>query len=229
MHYTVNMRESGNRWIAHVLELPGCFTIADSRETAQSQVPAAIKAYFDWYRTNGETHPHESDDIEIEIGEIIRAWKDPEDPRNLIGAFFASDVQPLTEPDIALALKLLDWSRIALLAAVRDLSEDEMNQLVEDDWSINIILSHVGGADRWFLDKLDLAPGTYEEMPDDPLELLKVTRKHMREVLPQLTDVARITIKSAQTWSPRKMLRVALWHERDHTQHVLQFRARLNT
>ena len=53
MHYTVNMEELGNRWIVNVFELPRCFASAYGCETAQLQVPAAIKAYFDWYRTNG--------------------------------------------------------------------------------------------------------------------------------------------------------------------------------
>ena len=57
---------------------------------------------------------------------------------------------------------------------------------------------------------------------------LEMGRARLLEVLPRLEDVARIELRIGEVWSPRKMLRRSIWHERDHTQHILQFRARLS-
>ena len=49
-------------------------------------------------------------------------------------------------------------------------------------------------------------------------------RAHFRSILPRLDGVNKIVGVKGEFWSPRKMLRRALWHERDHTEHIRKLR-----
>jgi hypothetical protein len=42
----------------------------------------------------------------------------------------------------------------------------------------------------------------------------------MNETLPALKAVNRVAGMDGELWSPRKVLRRALWHERDHMEHI---------
>jgi len=226
MHYPICLEEIEGRWIAHVPALPGCFASAGDRDTAQALAPSAIGDYLNWRRAHGDESIPPDSSIEINAEEIIREWPHPADPDYVVNAFFAADALTLTSQDIDQAQRLLEWSRADLLAAIDDLSHDECVRPVEGEWSIARILTHVGGAEWWYLDRLELA-FPRDEVPDEWRARLDRVRARLLEVLPGLEGVARFEMKRGEGWSPRKIVRRALWHERDHTQHILQFRARL--
>jgi hypothetical protein len=48
-------------------------------------------------------------------------------------------------------------------------------------------------------------------------------REQFAEVLPKLVGDERIVTRVSEPWSARKILRRALWHERDHTQQIATF------
>ena len=66
-----------------------------------------------------------------------------------------------------------------------------------------------------------------EDVPEDASARLEKVRSYFLTVVPTLVGDDRLAETEMETWSPRKMLRRALWHERDHTQHILQFRQKL--
>jgi predicted RNase H-like HicB family nuclease len=226
MRYAICIEEMEGRWIAHVSTLPGCFASAGDRATAQSLAPNAIRAYGDWRQAHGDQAIPLDAAIEVDVEEIVREWAHPAEPDYAVNAFFAADAPPLARADVDLALRLLDWTRADLFAAFQDLPPDALRRPVEGEWTIGGILNHVSRAEWWYLDRLELAPPTDQE-PDNWRERLDVARARLREVLPRLEGVARVELRAGEVWSPRKMLRRALWHERDHTQHILQFRERL--
>jgi hypothetical protein len=45
-------------------------------------------------------------------------------------------------------------------------------------------------------------------------------RAHLVKTLPDLVGSRRVLGVDGEFWSPRKMLRRALWHERDHREHI---------
>jgi len=47
-----------------------------------------------------------------------------------------------------------------------------------------------------------------------------VVRDHFNSLLPRLDGVDHVVGLEGEIWSPRKALRRALWHERDHTEHI---------
>jgi uncharacterized damage-inducible protein DinB/predicted RNase H-like HicB family nuclease len=227
MRHAICLEEMEGRWIAHAPALPGCFASADARDTAQALAPQAIHDYLSWRLAHGDRSVSHEALIEIHVDEVGREWALPDNPDYVVNAFFTADVAPLTAQDIRQAQQLLAWTRADLLAAADGLSPEALDQEVEGEWSIRGILNHTARAEWWYLDRLDLAGFTREDLPPDRFARLERVRARLREVLPQLEGVTRIEVKDGETWSPRKLLRRALWHERDHTQHILQFRARL--
>jgi hypothetical protein len=52
-------------------------------------------------------------------------------------------------------------------------------------------------------------------------------RSHLRVVLPTLAGTHEVLGVDGEFWSPRKVLRRAAWHERDHTDHINRLRGRI--
>jgi predicted RNase H-like HicB family nuclease len=209
------------RWIAHAPQLLGCYAEEDSREAAIAAAPVAIAGYCERLRRYGELAPVLAPPVSVHIEEMALEWVNPADPDHTVNAFFASDAAPLTVQEVELAARLLQWNRQEQRAAFAGRSLAQLEQPVEDGWSIVDILDHIGRGEWWYLTRLDLAPSApapaaWEERQD-------LARQRLLEVLPGLVGDTRIVLKDAEVWSPRKMLRRALWHEPDHTQHILQF------
>jgi len=141
-------------------------------------------------------------------------------------AWLHVDVDPRAGEDIAAererALKLLDWSRQDLLYAIKGLEQQKLNETYDGErWSINGILKHISGAEWWYQERIGSPfPAREEDLPEDPVESLELVRAHLASFLPQLVNVRRTVDEEGELWSPRKMLRRAAWHERDHTEHI---------
>jgi uncharacterized damage-inducible protein DinB len=212
------------QWVGFVCGWPGCFATGWSREECLADAARAVVEYRDWVVSRGGTAPDVDEPGLTELGEVHLSWFS--EPDNDVCAFFAADRPPLTTDEIARALQVLDWSRADLLAAVNGLTDEELARPVEDGWSIARVLGHVGGAEWYYLDRLDLA-FPRDQVPDDPVERLRLVRGHLERVLPSLADDNRLTAKRFEIWSPRKVLRRAAWHERDHTAHITRLRTLL--
>jgi hypothetical protein len=63
------------------------------------------------------------------------------------------------------------------------------------------------------------------DLPDEVMPRLERVRAHTLASLPALTSRTGVVALSAELWSARKVLRRTLWHERDHTDHILKLRA----
>ena len=61
-------------------------------------------------------------------------------------------------------------------------------------------------------------------LPEDVLERLAAVRARLLHVLPDLEGLDLVVGRNGEFWSPRKLIRRALWHERDHTDHILKLR-----
>jgi DinB superfamily len=128
--------------------------------------------------------------------------------------------RPFNAEEIERALKLLDWSRADLLKVINGLDEEKLNQAYPGErWPINGILRHMGGAEWWYMERLGRAfPQT--ELPKQTMERLEKVRQAFVALLPTLEGVKQVAGLEGELWSPRKALRRALWHERDHTEHI---------
>lgn len=222
----IENNNEGIRSIAWALEHPGCYAYGGNEREALSNSVKAIREYASWMEK------HEKSWIPLDVAieahseqiwtdytideEFDRVIKDGYD----VEPFFEYDWKPLTETDIERGLKLLAWSHIDLLAVLEKLTPEQWAIKKDGErWDLAGIVNHIGGAEWWYLDRLGLA-FPRNEVPKEPLERIKKVRDLMTETLPGLKDVNQVVGVDGEFWSPRKVLRRALWHERDHTNHI---------
>lgn len=222
MTYLLNLEEVEGRWVAHVQGWPGAFASAQARVAAIAAAPGAVGEYFAWIAAHGEAAP--PDPIEVAVDEVHRAWVSVDEYE--VNAFFHADRAPLTETDIETARTRLLYSRADLLDACLGLLEAELEAVLPGErWSINGVLKHVADGENWYLDRFGHGVEAAWNLPD-VLGRLVLVRQHLLELLPSLAGSEAVVETSGEIWSPRKLVRRALWHERDHTAHIHQLRAR---
>jgi hypothetical protein len=90
-------------------------------------------------------------------------------------------------------------------------------------WPLGGIVHHVARSELFYLDRLGLAFARGELSPE-PLDAIEQVRERLRSVLSALSAHTGVVALAGEVWSARKVLRRALWHERDHAQHILKLR-----
>ena len=217
------------RTLAWALEHPGCFAYGINAVGATTNLEGALSNYAGWILRH-DTHTwliFGEGDLETAINGV---WEDyfindnydrvAEGQGYTVESFFPYDWKPLTALEIEHGLKLLDWTRTDLLKTVEGLTQEKMNATYPAErWSINGILGHVGGAEHWYMECLGLA-FPRSELPQEPIARLRMVRRHLTTTLRTLDGVKKVVAVDGEFWSPRKLLRKALWHERDHTDHI---------
>ncbi len=220
------------RSIAWALEHPGCFAYGINASAATLNLETALTKYAAWIaRHEPETWlVFAENEIEIVINGTWEVYfiNDNDDKvaetdnGYSIESFFPYDWKPLTAVDIKRGLDMLKWSREDLLKSFAGLSQEKLNATYPGErWSINGILGHVGGAEWWYLNRLGLA-FPRAEVPEDPPARLEKVRQQLISALSKLVGVKQVVGLDGEFWSPRKILRRALWHERNHTEHILK-------
>ena len=233
MHIRIGLENGDeNRSVAWALDFPGCFAYgADSSEALVRVVPAYL-AYRSGIRHHGGL-PGLPEDRELDV-KLVESWnvywidedfeKGPGKPY-AVNAWFHEDWKPLTRAEGRRAAALLQWAREDLLAALAGLTAAELDaERPGERWSIRGITRHVANAEWWYLERLGLAGVERAALPEDVLERLGVVRARLLHVLPDLEGLDLVVGRNGEFWSPRKLIRRALWHERDHTDHILKLR-----
>jgi uncharacterized damage-inducible protein DinB len=199
--------------------LPGCFSSAFTQEEVIAQTPARISEYFAWLASHGRVTSLPKDPIEVQVAEVFRSFISEGD--YVVNAFFEDDRRPLTSGELEDVFWLLDRTRRDLLAVIQPIPAARLHQPIpgEVQGSIAGILDHIAWAEWWYFDRLGLAFNR-AEMPEDPFAKLAKVRAQTRARLPELVGDDRVVERVGELWSPRKVLRRTLWHERDHTQHI---------
>jgi len=217
------------RSIAWALEHPGCFAYGVNADSAASNLESALSKYAGWILRHETRTWLTFSESEIEIV-LNGTWdvyyindnldKATEADGYSVESFFPFEWKPLTSVEIKRSLDMLSWSRDDLLKSIQGLSPEKLNATYPGErWSINGILGHVSGAEWWYLDRLGLA-FPREQIPEEPLARLEKIRKHFNSTLFRLEGVKQVIGMDGEFWSPRKVLRRVLWHERDHTEHI---------
>jgi hypothetical protein len=217
-----------DRTIAWALNHPGCFAYGQNSEEAQKNFPQAAREYRGWMAQHEE--PWLDENVEVGLEETFDAYfitptferAERGKDSYMVESFFVHDWKPLVPHEIERALKLLAWSRADLLRLVQGLSTAEFAQPHPNErWDINGILKHIGGGEWFYQERIGYPfPENEEDLPEDPFERLQVVRDCFNSLLPKLDGVNKVIGLEGEIWSPRKVLRRALWHERDHTDHI---------
>jgi predicted RNase H-like HicB family nuclease len=223
MAYLVCAEENERQWIAHVPDLPGCFTSSHNLEGAIQAIPKSVEAYLAWTASHG-LHVSGITDPMV-VAEVIRAWES--DDGYEVNAFFASDRPPLIPDELHELEVLLKATREDLLASIEGILEDHLHREFSGErWTIDGILMHVARSEWWYLDRMGLGFAK-NELPEDSFACLSRVRDHTLAVLPELVKRTGVITISGETWSARKVMRRMLWHERDHTAHIRKLRTTL--
>jgi len=213
------------RSMTWVFDHPACFAYGQDGQEAIKNLPDSIADYIDWLHQHDPQSQLKVEQIEIQLKETWEVYQIDEDYELVedgyeVNAWFLHDWKPLTEQEIHGGIDLLSWGRTDLLNVVKDLQQEDLQRRYPNErWNIAGILGHVGGAEWWYLDRLGLA-FPRQEVPSEPFERLEKVRQHLVETLPKLAGSKQVVGKDGEFWSPRKMLRRAIWHERDHTFHI---------
>jgi hypothetical protein len=214
------------RSVAWALEHPGCFAYGGNSTAACLNLETAIQIYATWILKHDLNTWLNFDDVDIRPEETWDVYFIDDNLDKIEGdgysveSFYRYEWKPLVREDVERAIKMLSWSRADLLKVISGLSSEKMNATyVSERWSINGILGHIAGAEWWYIDRMGLAIPK-EELSKDPLERLSQSRSLLNKSLPKLVGVSRVVGLEGEFWSPRKILRRALWHELDHIRHI---------
>ena len=220
-HAAIEDMEPGN-WVTWVFEYPGCYARGSTRDQALGLVPQAIEEHIVRLRQARFLPDDESPEISVVVAEEFRAFQST--PDYLVNAFFNNDRIPLSENDIKYARCILAMNRDDLLAVVAGLTQDDLDREIRGEVQKNIggILRHIGTAEWWYWDRLGLA-FPRQERPVDHMTLLAVIREFTIKHLPELVGSTLIRSCSGEEWSPRKLLRRTIWHERVHTLQIKRY------
>ncbi len=215
-----------NRAIAWVLGYPGCFAYGPEPDSALGGVPTALREYNSWiaWHNNG-TSWVDLRDVEIHLDESWQVYAIDEnydlyEHGYIVNAWFRHDWKPLSAEDVEHGLKLLAWSENDLEDIACKLDRQILDyRFPNERWTIDGILRHISGAEWWYLDRLGLAMPR-ESLPESTLERLYAVRAQLVEKLSKLVGVEKVVGMHGELWSPRKLLRRSVWHQRDHTEHI---------
>ena len=214
------------RTIAWALEHPGCFAYGANASVACLNLETAIQKYAIWILRNQTNSWLNFDEVEIipeetwDVYSINENLDKVETGGYYVESFFRYDWKPLKREEVEHGIDMLHWTRDELLKTVSRLSAEKLAATYPNErWSINGILAHIGGAEWWYLSSLNLA-FPESELSKEPMQRMKQSRDLLIHTLPKLTGVAQVLGNEGEFWSPRKVLRRALWHELDHLDHI---------
>jgi predicted RNase H-like HicB family nuclease len=209
-----------DHWVAWVLDLPGCTSSARTQEAAIAMAPTRISQFLTWLRNHGaKPGAIPRDEVEVETAQVFKSYV--RDGMYVVNAFFEEDRPPLGQEEVEQGLWLLEATRQDLIDVVDYIAPGKLSKSIpgEIQGSVSGILEHIAWTEWFYFDRLQLA---FERgsMPSGTEAMLKASRQQTRELLPTLVGADLVVERSAELWSPRKVLRRILWHERDHTHHI---------
>ena len=189
--------------VAHVPDLPGASARGETIEEAKEKIRDAVKEYVRLLRDVGEQVPRYSEGIELEFEEVD-------------GTTFLTDYDGLRPNEMETLFRWMAISRQELMDLVKELPEKMMDYKAnEEAGSIREILCHLAESDLWFTDRL-------MQWPEAPLFRLAAARGVALERLRDMSEERRasVTTFEGEDWTPRKVVRRMLEHEREHIHEI---------
>lgn len=216
--------ERDGRWVARILDLPGCYAVGASEQQALAALTASIPTYYAWLKRHDDYTPDVRGPWTVVPREIV--------PSPTAGAFFTPDAQPVDDEELDWGLALLGWAHEDLVALVSGLPAPLLDAPPADGgWTIRQVLLHVARGQFWFLTRLDADPAPIPppQPASDPLADLRQAHAAALARLRNADDEARVAVRDhrGERWSMRKVLRQSVWHLRDHTAQIARIAAGL--
>ncbi|HSM24577.1 MAG TPA: DinB family protein [Anaerolineaceae bacterium] len=216
------------RNLAWALDYPGCFSYGDDDQEALLRLPQAFVAYQYWvnFKAGEKSWLKDITDFDVRLVETFKVYAINEKYEVVeqgydVNAWFQNDWVALTEEEVQQGLLLMDWSRQDLLQLLEGIPTDLREKKSEGErWNILGIVNHISNAEWWYMDRLGLTDLKRTELPKDTFTRIELVREQLKNVMPELIGKNLIHGKEGEFWSPRKLLRRVLWHEKDHIHHI---------
>jgi len=141
-----------------------------------------------------------------------------------VNAWFLHDWKPLLPEEIERGLTMLAWSRQDLLAMVQGWISRLWipNSQASAGVSVESCATSAGqSGGTW----IDTNGSPREEVPEEPSSGWRRYRPADQSSTRHGGSNQVIGV-DGEIWSPRKLLRRAVWHERDHTAHIQKLKQR---
>ncbi len=207
-----------------VLGHPGCFAYGKDAPEALQGVTQAIRDYRAWISSHTADSWFPAGD-EFVLEETWECYTIDDDFQLAsdgyeVNSWFRDDWIPLSTEDIQRGLLLLDWGRQDLLKIANSIGPEKLERTYPGErWSILGILKHISDGEWWYLDRYGLALPE-SQVPEDVFQRLEKIRTQLVNILPGMVGSRQVLGVSGEFWSPRKLLRRAVWHEYDHIAHI---------
>lgn len=216
------------RFLAYALDHPGCFAYGEDEAETLIRMPLAVLNYDKWIRDHTAEPWAEFTDLDFRIVERFTTYNLDENYQSTapgigyqVNAWFHDDWRPLTDDEIETALKVFHWQRDELLAGYTTLSPKIIEmQRPGERWNITGIVKHVANAEHWLLSRLNLTDLERQDFAVEPVDRLTQLASEIDRVFPTLSGVVKVLGLEGEFWSPRKIVRRTLWHQRDHIEHI---------
>jgi predicted RNase H-like HicB family nuclease/uncharacterized damage-inducible protein DinB len=199
---------TGKGSTAHIPKLPGASARGATLEEAQEKIHAAIADYLTLLRDVGEPVPRAGEGIELEFEVVDQTT-------------FPTDYDRLTPNELEMLIRWMAISRQELVDLVKGLQAEELDWKKDEATpSIRDHLCHIAEADLWYTDRL-------KRWPEATLFRLAATRGVALERLRGLDEkhLNGFTIYDGKKWTPRKIIRRMLEHEREQMQQIRELMA----
>ncbi|HEU5348243.1 MAG TPA: hypothetical protein VFU63_06490, partial [Ktedonobacterales bacterium] len=204
---------------AQLVEMPGCYAVANDVPSALAALESRIASYYDWLRTHDEYTPIVAGPFYVRV----------KDTQHIAGrtpyvkeAFFPADATPVSEEDLDWLLALLEWSLDDLLELGARIPPAERDMPTRTGSSPNVLLRQAAEIQARYLTMLNAQPNpTAVALPDVPplaqlREVKEVSLRRLRNTSDQ--DRARVVDVLGERWSLRKILRCGILSARMHTE-----------
>lgn len=216
------------RNLAWALGFPGCFSYGEDDQEALLRLPQSFVAYQKWvnFKAGENSWLKDITDFDVRLVETFRVYAINENYDVVVkgydvNAWFQNDWVVLTEEEVHRGLLLMEWSRQDLLQLLEDIPPDLLDKnFAGERWNILGIVKHIGNAEWWYMNRLGLSALNHQELPQDVYSRIKLVREELKKVMPDLIGKDLVRGKEGEFWSPRKLLRRVLWHEKDHIHHI---------
>ena len=216
-----------NRSVAWALDLLGCYAYGAEEKAALLAVPLAVLAYRDWVgKHTPDSWLKDLSDFDVRLVEVFNGYTiddnfDLAEKGYEVNALFRDDWKSLTRVESRRAAQMLTWISDDLLAVLSDLPAETLDRTYEGErWSVRGILGHVAGANWWYLERLGLAAMERRDLPRDAFERMQTVQARLLTALGEMEGMQRVVGRDGELWSPRKVIRRAIWHGRDHIEHI---------
>lgn len=217
--------------VVFAFDYPGACGWGPTLDAALARLGPDITFMANWLAARGFSAPPAPAAPELSIIERLPATGDPAVDCDSEG-FYVWDAVPHTDAELVQTAMMLGFSRAELTATVTGLSDAALDlRLVEGKRTIREILDHIAIAEWWYTTRVLADPAqakSWRDYGSDAFSRLDAVRGlYLREHLPRLAEMSeseRTTqyVLGRETWSARKTLRRAFWHEMLHYKQLLR-------